>query len=351
MEIVHIFRNLKYGGCQSLALSIMKNMGNDIRHVVVYLNEDDNTESCRSEFEKYTDKLLFVSQKDLSLNNVRSYILSLKTDKTVFLSWFYPYSLKLNLGKNAIHHAGMAALPFFSLQWLKNNIVFLLSRVTKKNGGKVIYASEHIKKSHKEKYILTPSNSSVIYNGISKELFKHRVSSSKKIKKVIMVGRLDGSKDFDSYIRLASIFNDRGLLFYIAGDGADRTRLEYLNDELNANVCFLGTVKDLHESLSSYDLMIFLNKNIEGFGNVIVESMLSKVLVISNNIGASPEIISNGKTGFLSNNFHSLVDILDSVINMQKEDYDRVVNAAFIDASNRFSAKLCSKSYLEEMTK
>lgn len=160
-----------------------------------------------------------------------------------------------------------------------------------------------------------------------------------------MVGRLDGSKDFDSFIKLASVIKQENKAeFYIAGIGNDIKRLEALNKNFGFPVSFLGNISDIHKKLHNYDVMVFLNKPIEGFGNVLVEAMLSGLLVISNDIGASKEIIKHNNTGLLASDFDSLVSIVFDIIN-NKIDCERLIENAYHDAMIRFSSVVFSKEY------
>lgn len=348
MNIFHLFRNLKYGGCQTLALTLINELKDD-NHYIIYLNEEvDQESSMFKSFFIINNDVLFLDQRKLKLKEIELEIenyISINGGG-VLLSWFYPYSLKLKLKFPILHHAGMAALPFYSVQWLKNVILFRFLNVMKSN-DMVVYASNHIFYSHQKSYLYFPKNSSIIYNAVDHHKFKF----SQKIrsyapKKFIMVGRLDGSKDFDSFIDLAAtITQEYRVKFYIAGDGNDRRRLEEKNKNLNSPVLFLGNVSNLNEELLNYDVMIFLNKPIEGFGNVIVEAMLSGLLVISNNIGASKEIIVNNVTGILVDDYKSLVITVSSLLKNSDIDIEKMVFNAYQDAVKRFSSKGFSQEY------
>lgn len=337
---LHIFRNLKYGGCQTLALSIIEN-SSDLKHIVVYLNDDDE---MLNDFQNKVECVSYIDQKK-GASLVSKYIneLIFQYRVTTVISWFYPYTLRLNIeSKCIINHVGMACLPFNKIQFYKNFINYIMYRSKIKNQI-TVFASNHIKKTF-EKYIYPNINSYTIYNGVA--INKYNISVCKKKNSIIMIGRLDGSKDFDTYIKLSNDSRFIDCQFYIAGDGSDRVRLSQLNDRLGGKVQFLGTVKNIPDILSWIDISIFLNKNIEGFGNVLIEAMASNCIVISNNLGASKEIITNESDGFLVNNYHELSNKLLEIIEL-KIRKNEVLNMSLKKVKNKFDINHTVNKYMD----
>ncbi|MFA0410493.1 glycosyltransferase [Vibrio splendidus] len=354
MNIIHLFRNLKYGGCQTLALSLINSSLKDDLHYIVYLNDlPDHEDSMKSDFSLLSKKIVYLSQKNNSISNIAHNINALASSLSDvrIISWFYPYSLKLNLNEKVYHHVGMAALPITSTQWLKNNIVqAIYCRRFIRKQDIAIYASQHIRNSHSKFYLLNPITQETVYNGVSLEKFTYE-DKKIPIRNFIMIGRLDGSKDFDSYIRLANLFSSNSCVkFDIAGSGDDLIRLKSINDSLNSKVNFLGNVSNINEKIHDYDSLIFLNRKVEGFGNVLVEGMLSGLLVISNNLGASKEIIDDKETGFLVDSHEQLISLIRSIIS-SNNTYSQIKERARNVASEKFNSQLCSIKYREILSK
>jgi glycosyltransferase involved in cell wall biosynthesis len=124
---------------------------------------------------------------------------------------------------------------------------------------------------------------------------------------LLAVGRLDARerhKGMDEVIlalpRLAITFPE--VVFVIAGDGDDRTRLEELARKhgLSDRVIFKGGVsdKELVELYKSCDVFLMPSSQ-EGFGIVFLEAMAFKKPVIGGNHGGTPEVILDNETGFL----------------------------------------------------
>ncbi len=116
------------------------------------------------------------------------------------------------------------------------------------------------------------------------------------------VGRLTTQKGQDFLLQVARRLKAEGVQFrlVIAGEGelegSLRRRAREL--EVEAEVEFTGFVEDVPSFLKSIDVFV-LSSLYEGFGYVIVEAYAARKPVVAFNINSNPEIIENGKTGFL----------------------------------------------------
>ena len=68
--------------------------------------------------------------------------------------------------------------------------------------------------------------------------------------------------------------------------------------ELNGFVHFVGEMKDVYPALEASDLLV-LNSREEPFGLVLVEAMSSGTPVLATRVGGVPEIVEDGKNGWL----------------------------------------------------
>jgi len=121
---------------------------------------------------------------------------------------------------------------------------------------------------------------------------------------MLAVGRLHPVKDHAFLVRACQQLKARGLncLCLIAGEGTERTRLEKLiNDlDLQAEVELLGHLS--RRQLDSYyalaDLVVLTSRS-EGIPLVLMEAMARGKVVLAPNITGIPELVLQGKTGFL----------------------------------------------------
>jgi N-acetyl-alpha-D-glucosaminyl L-malate synthase BshA len=85
------------------------------------------------------------------------------------------------------------------------------------------------------------------------------------------------------------------------GDGPDRSGAEWLAKRkgITERVHFLGKQDNVQDKLAIADLML-MPSELESFGLAALEGMACKVPAIATNVGGIPELIDNGKTGFLA---------------------------------------------------
>ena len=200
-------------------------------------------------------------------------------------------------------HSSITQRSFFS-RFLINNIKgFLYPK-----SDNIIAISEGVKQSLIKNFKLDSSIIKTIYNPASDEkilsLAKEEIDSNLVSDKplIISVGRLTKQKD---HITLLKAFNkisskiDCNL--YIVGEGSERDNLEkfIVNNNIGDRVKLLGYQNNPWKFMSKSKIFI-LPSIWEGFGNVIVESMLIGIPVISSDCPSGPkEILNDGESGKL----------------------------------------------------
>ncbi len=125
--------------------------------------------------------------------------------------------------------------------------------------------------------------------------------------RILSVGRQDRSdsyKGFDLLIEaVEQLAGSRtGVHLHLVGDGDDHARLKALisNRGLGPVVTLWGRLpdNDLEAAYSACDVFALPSKK-EGFGIVFLEAMRNGKPCIGGNHGGTPEVIVNGRTGFL----------------------------------------------------
>lgn len=106
--------------------------------------------------------------------------------------------------------------------------------------------------------------------------------------------------------------------FLIIGDGPLKEDLRSLSESLKIsnNVYFLGNRSDVHKILSACDLFVLPSLS-EAFGIVNIEAMAAQKAIIATKVGGIPEIILQGKNGFLvpPKNARALTDSIIYLLN------------------------------------
>jgi glycosyltransferase involved in cell wall biosynthesis len=160
-----------------------------------------------------------------------------------------------------------------------------------------------LSKKDEEKLILLgiPFNKiEIISLGVDSRKFKPVNKKIEKRLKILFVGRLSQKKGIDLLLNASEQVKDAD--FLIAGKVDNSQILNEIKkkQENNGNVKFLGSPSDKNLALiyRKADLFVFPSRA-DSFGMVNLEAMASGLPIIASNVGAVPELIENGKTGFI----------------------------------------------------
>lgn len=136
---------------------------------------------------------------------------------------------------------------------------------------------------------------------------------------ITSIARLHPQKGQDNLLLAAKdvVKTHPEVLFILAGDGEDRSRLEQLRDhlQLQQHVRFGGHIEDVPSLLAATD--IFCHPSLhDGLPNAVVEAMIAGTSVVASAVGGIPEIIEDGVTGRLTpaHDIDALVTVLREFI-------------------------------------
>ncbi|MCL0058166.1 glycosyltransferase family 4 protein [Dehalococcoidia bacterium] len=142
---------------------------------------------------------------------------------------------------------------------------------------------------------------------VDTNLFKSEKNLGELDNLVGYIGRLSEEKGVLNFARaIPEIYKERAdVEFLVVGDGHLRDKLEeYLDEEkLNNKVKLLGWVP--HDELAKYlnNLKLFvLPSYTEGLPNIMLEAMACGTPVLATSVGAIPDVIKDGETGFILEN-------------------------------------------------
>jgi glycosyltransferase involved in cell wall biosynthesis len=176
---------------------------------------------------------------------------------------------------------------------------------------------------------ITSKKVKVIYNGIDcnywcfngqKPTLKKEWNIPDNAFVIGTVGRISDEKDYITFLKIAKTVTDKinNVYFVIVGEGKqnERERLVEFADTLDIRdkIVFAGYRSDLLEVYSTCD--IFLMTSItEGLPNTMLEAMSMGVSIVSTNVGGIPELVEEGKTGFLFD-IGNTVNLAEKIIYM-----------------------------------
>ena len=154
----------------------------------------------------------------------------------------------------------------------------------------------------------------VIYNGINFDKIKYKLSNWEILKLrsennidsddfvISVIGRLDKQKGHLIFLESVKeiIHQNKKIKILLIGDGSLREQIEIFIKEnnLSSQVIMKGFQPDSEPYIEISDL-ICVPSLWEGFGLVIIEGMIKRKIILASDVGGIPEIIEDGKTGFL----------------------------------------------------
>lgn len=168
--------------------------------------------------------------------------------------------------------------------------------------------------------------------------------------KLLFVGRLEEIKQVDRLIECLAILakDDIPVQLFIVGDGTKRNSLEKLAEELvvSREIHFLGNVSQ-NELLQYYNLAdtLVLPSKMEGVPMVILESLACGTPIVASAVGGIPDLIKEGKNGFLLNDVSS-EEIRTGILKVKNAYFNREQVAETVSEFSAFKvAKELSKIF------
>jgi L-malate glycosyltransferase len=165
----------------------------------------------------------------------------------------------------------------------------------------IVCVSDDMKKSAIEKFHFKTNLVYTIHNGI--EINNYKMRQFKKKDKFIfgLCGRLNPVKNIILSVeicKLLSIYTE--INFVLAGTGPEKCAIENLVNKYNlaSQYLLLGHIDELTVFYETIDVLINTSFH-EGLPMSILEAMNNYIPVIAPAIGGIPEIVENGKEGFL----------------------------------------------------
>ena len=147
---------------------------------------------------------------------------------------------------------------------------------------------------------IAATKATTIWNGV--DLQKFDLCVDRPIGRVAVVARLVPEKDIASLIMAIDIMvrqnADVGL--DVIGDGSERQTLEMLSQSLGIGdrIRFHGSRDDIPTALANTSVFV-LPSITEGISLTLLEAMATGLPVVACRVGGNPEVVDDGKTGFL----------------------------------------------------
>lgn len=176
----------------------------------------------------------------------------------------------------------------------------------------ILTVSDDLRNRFVKQYGLPSHKVKTIINGVNMQKFNPDIQARLKTRQNLglsdqdivigTVGRLSFEKDYETLLRAVAmvILRIPNVRLLIIGDGDLRSALVTLSKQLGIKnyVQFLGVRNDVPYLLNAMDIFA-LTSICEGMPNTILEAMCVKLPVVATNVGGMPEVVIDGRTGFL----------------------------------------------------
>lgn len=242
-------------------------------------------------------------------------------------------------------HCSFEEKYFYQGNKVKDKINYFILKKTLMKSHCIVAVSEFVKQSYCREFACGEDKVKVIYNGIR---IQQNVNKTSKMQLndmpvgLLYIGRLIEVKGIHILLEAMKKLINQGenVELNILGDGPLRSEYEQLSKKLGieGKVHFQGYVMD--KQMFYENAMIFVYPSIcqEAFGISLVEALEQGMLCVASDAGGIPEIIEDGRDGFLFQNGDSddLAEALRRAINSSRSPaYGEMCEKA-IQKSQRF---------------
>lgn len=216
----------------------------------------------------------------------------------------------------------------------------LLKGITTRFIERVIAVSEDNQRHLIENHHIPPEKIEVIYNGIPRVETGSDSGERKGRGRfvVAVIGALHRRKGhFTVFDAMKSLPEKISLVVAGEGEMEEEYRTYVKENGLDDRIAFLGHRDDIGELLSEVDLLA-LPSTLEATPYVILEAMSAGIPVVASRVFGIPELVTDGKTGFLveagdSGGFAKYISLLYS----DRELFERISGEASRDFEERFT--------------
>jgi glycosyltransferase involved in cell wall biosynthesis len=320
MKIVHFLHKPIMAGAQRASFEILKSLNSHENELYLIYADDESFDiglrmQFVCEFESIGVKLIplkSLKQKiglsDIQtclelgkiLKKINPNVFNTISSKPFLIGGIVSWVLKIPMRIHTIQGLSwFESMPFF-----KKKFRYSLELISCMFFHKIVFVNRFYMDYfpfHKQKFLYIPNGKE-----FSKLNFKG-IHTLKKEIRVLFVGRLDFQKDPMTMLKSFHLFlmgynGDKNVVLDIVGDGPLRSELQdyvFSNKILETKVCFHGWTNTVDDFFKKADVFISTPRY-EAFGIVFIEAANYNLPIVSSNIEGVPEVVINGKGGFLS---------------------------------------------------
>lgn len=246
-------------------------------------------------------------------------------------TYTYPLAEKLQIPFTFFAHA----FDIFIKKVAENNQI---KEVTNSKYCKGVFTLSNFHKNHLIEHGV-PEDKIIITRQATDYEIKPLEYKPKEIKKIVSISRFVEKKGLDDLIQAAKLLEDEDYIFEMYGFGRLQDELEEQIEELNLNnISIKGSLDNPTEVVNTFkksDLLVSPckvaeNGDMDGIPTVIFEAMAYGLPVLTTDVSAIPEVIEDGKNGFITsqNNPEALALKIKEISKLSDEELFEIIKTA-----------------------
>lgn len=316
LKILHVYKSFNvYNGLIEILMILAQNMNHDLYELGVCVYEYDDNEFGRK-FQELGGKIYNLNISPKFMTKHKEFMGLYKFFKQYKPDVVQTHVLKANLyGTMA---ARLAKVPVViatemtlkdiaptSLKRFRDRLIHPMVSLIISKCDRFMVTSQFIKNEWVDSRSVTRFE--VIYPPFNMEKYDVAIRKSQTFngsigKRIGFVGRLSEEKSVKTLINAIAIVarSHPDVKLSIVGTGPNESELKAQCNELNlnSNISFEGYKANSFESLRNMDVFVLPSRT-EGCPIVVLEAMAMGLPVIATNVGGNPELVIDGKTGYL----------------------------------------------------
>ncbi len=270
-------------------------------------------------YKKYKKISKYVREKKIDIINIHH--------EDIYLELYY-LLLKIKYKRIkfvSTYHSCFDEMFYKNDNFLKKRLKILFTQIRFSISDLCIFVSNAGYESHKEKFRIKASKAKVIYNGVT-NIKNDNVPS--KSNNLLYIGRIIDYKGINVLLESIKKIVDLNINIHldIVGDGPEMEKCQkyVLDNKIENFVKFYGFDTDKEKYYKKAKFFVYPSLCQEVFGISIVEAMTYGIPCIAFKKGGIPEIISDGRDGFIVENDSSL-ELAKKIIEVTKIEYEKIL--------------------------
>lgn len=328
INILYIIWSLEVGGAERIVISLAKYINKEkYNPIVCCLNHKGK---LAEELEKIGIKVIALNKKPgIDLSIIPKLIRVIK-DNRIHIVHTHLWTADF-WGRIAAKFSEVPVIisTAHNVDCWKPKIFLFIDKLLTGFSDIIIAVSEEVKNFYLKTAKLPREKIITVFNGI--ELAKFDPSAANKIDKtkefnfspndkvIGIIGRLVEQKGQVYFLEMMRILKQKypDIKGLVIGEGPLKEKLIHKAKELQLekSVVFTGLRKDIPDLLNFIDILVS-SSTYEGLPMILLEAMAAGKPIVATRVGGNPEIIDDGKTGFLvpAKDPQALVDRVASLL-------------------------------------